>query len=1207
MLTLASTVIVGWNYKIAALVQVFPGLVAMQYNTALGFMALSLAGLGLISNRRTLLVTGGGATVLLGSAVIAEYMQGADPGIDTLFFVPWSRDLTPEVGRMALPSAIGFVMSGAALPFLAFRRSYAALGVMNSVTLSLSLAALVGYAFGSTYLVSSEYGTSMAVHTALAFFAYSIAMLGYAWTRDDSKTKGFPTWTPELSLSLVPVLFYAAATVIPETFITANLVAFALALIASSGLAYVLSNLLTVTVTMKGALMVATPSLFLIAFAGLIANVDHENELNQTSALHSALVTETSQHLLATVVQAESSAQSYLLTKDPVFITGFGEMVANSRRLSSDQVRLVARDPVQERSAVKISILVDERMKALAREMDAIQSGDAAAIAAVTMHRLGASRSDLFDELNVFAAEVSRSSIERGATLDHSWQKANKLLVAGTTAAILLAGLFSAAFSGGMTRRINTIRDNMGRLKQRRHLLPPIGGSDEIAQLDGNFHEMAYALDEVQREEALLREQARVRTAELQRFRSAMDASAEAIFLSDPRSGLILEANSTGLRMTGYSREELMKMGVAALTQISDESDRQLLLQQGASPAGVETTLVTNGGAVLDVELHIQHARVAEGWIDVSVIQDITEQKEAQRRLHQLAHYDALTGLPNRTLFFQNLRNILAQAKEQDLGVVFLSIGLDEFKLVNEAHGHAVGDRVLQAFADRVIRSIRMRDAASRLGSDEIGAVLVMEDENWQPTIVANRILEAIREPFEIEGEKLFITASIGMSIFPDDALDGETLLRHGQAAMHWAKDAARDAFQFYTARMNVEARSRAELLSALKLAIERQEFVLHYQPKARISSNQVSGVEALLRWERPGHGLVSPAVFIPILEESNLILQVGAWVIGQACRQISRWAESDIGPIQVAVNVAGRQFSDGSLTDEVTTALRETGISPALLEFELTESSLMLNTEHTISTLHSLRELGIRISIDDFGTGFSSLAYLRRFPIDRLKIDIAFVREITTNPDDAAIAIAIIQLAHSLKLDVVAEGVESESQLAYLKRHQCDYYQGYYFSRPLTLENLETFLRVKRDDADGRADDFAGDTILLVDDEPEINDTLGWLLEQEGYRVYRAGSATEGFELLAIHEIQVIICDQRMPGISGIEFFDRVKDLYPNPFRIILSGYTDSETILESINRGAIYRFHTKPVDFELLFANLRETFRHYWLLHGKRARDRQ
>ncbi len=315
------------------------------------------------------------------------------------------------------------------------------------------------------------------------------------------------------------------------------------------------------------------------------------------------------------------------------------------------------------------------------------------------------------------------------------------------------------------------------------------------------------------------------------------------------------------------------------------------------------------------------------------------------------------------------------------------------------------------------------------------------------------------------------------------------------------------------------------------------------------------------------------------MLEETGLIVRVGTWVIDAECAQIGEWLHSPIGPMQISVNVAGRQFIEGDLEGDVVKALAKHGIPADLLELELTESSLVANTARIIATLQNLKQLGVQISIDDFGTGYSSLAYLRRFPIDKLKIDIAFIRDITTNPDAAPIAPTIIRMAHGLKLDMIAEGVETEAQLMYLRRHGCDQIQGYYFSRPLPLSEIEQILRDEK--RLPPTDGIAGaplKTLLLVDDEPEILTALQRMLRLEGYNILSALSAAEGFELLALHPVQVIVCDQRMPVMSGADFFDRVKGLYPDALRIILSGYTDLELVMYSINRGSIYRFYTKP-----------------------------
>jgi len=388
-------------------------------------------------------------------------------------------------------------------------------------------------------------------------------------------------------------------------------------------------------------------------------------------------------------------------------------------------------------------------------------------------------------------------------------------------------------------------------------------------------------------------------------------------------------------------------------------------------------------------------------------------------------------------------------------------------------------------------------------------------------------------------------------------------------------------------------------LEAALRRAVEDGEFVLHYQPRVQLDSGRISGVEALIRWERPGHGLVLPRDFLPILEETGLIVRVGRWVIATACEQVAAWLRSPIGPVQVSVNVSGRQFIDGGLDVDVTRSIAEHGIPANLLEVELTEASLLADAERTLGVLRALKALGVRISIDDFGTGYSSLAYLRRFPIDRLKIDIAFIRDVTRNPDDAAIVLAIVRMAHSMKLEAIAEGVETAAQLSYLRRLGCDHMLGYHFSPALTREGVEELLREdRRLPAPEGEPPLEARTLLLVDDEPGDLAALESLLRLDGYRILCAPSAEGAFELLALHRVQVIVCDEDMPGMNGTAFFDRVKDLYPDTFRMLLSGHADTASILGAVNAGAVHRSHLKPWDDRSLRENVNEAFRYHALL---------
>jgi diguanylate cyclase (GGDEF)-like protein len=456
-----------------------------------------------------------------------------------------------------------------------------------------------------------------------------------------------------------------------------------------------------------------------------------------------------------------------------------------------------------------------------------------------------------------------------------------------------------------------------------------------------------------------------------------------------------------------------------------------------------------------------------------------TQREEADRRLPQLAHYDALTNLPNRTLFYESLKKTIRQAEASLRIISVLYLDIDDFKNVNDTLGRAIGDEVLRQFSVRLLECLRVTDMVARLGGDEFGCILFTPDASGDAGVVASKIRESLRQPFEVQGNSIMLTASMGISIYPSDSLDPDTLVKNGDTAMYRSKKAGRDTYRFFTAEMNARAIQKLEQENALRKAVERNEFVLHYQPKVELLKGQITGVEALIRWNRPGYGFVPPSEFISVLEQTGLINQVGAWVLETACKQIAEWKRVGIGEIPVSVNVSGRQFSQVSLKRDVIRIIEENNVHPQLLEFELqteralrensidsdllelelTESSLMTHARKTISILKRLKGLGIRISVDDFGTGYSSLAYVKRFPIDVLKIDRSFVIDIITNPANAAITTAIIEMAHSLDVRVVAEGVETVEQLDFLRERGCDEIQGYYFAPPLPASEISKLL----------------------------------------------------------------------------------------------------------------------------------------------------
>ncbi|MES2879057.1 MAG: EAL domain-containing protein [Pseudomonadota bacterium] len=437
-----------------------------------------------------------------------------------------------------------------------------------------------------------------------------------------------------------------------------------------------------------------------------------------------------------------------------------------------------------------------------------------------------------------------------------------------------------------------------------------------------------------------------------------------------------------------------------------------------------------------------------------------SQRASAEEKLAFLAHHDVLTGLPNRLLLRDRFDFAMGQAERDKTKIAMLFLDLDNFKQINDSLGHAMGDQLLVALAERLRGCIRDSDTICRQGGDEFIILIGGLTEAGTVTRMAQEILDAIAEPFELAGHALTTTFSIGISLFPDDANDFDTLSKNADAALYHAKDSGKNAYSFFASGMNVDALAHMQLQGALRRALKNEEFLLHYQPQIDLTTGRIFGVEALVRWQPPDSPLVPPGNFIPVAEQSGLIIALGEWVLNEACCQAAAWQAAGLPPIVVAVNLSALQFRRGNILDTVTAALARSGLAAQWLELELTESILLQDVEAAMATLHSLKALGVQLSIDDFGTGYSSLSYLKRLAVDKLKIDQSFVRDLATDADDAAIVRAIVQLGHTLQLTVIAEGVETESQRAFLSAYGCDEAQGYLFSRPLTASAIEPLLR---------------------------------------------------------------------------------------------------------------------------------------------------
>jgi diguanylate cyclase (GGDEF)-like protein len=498
-----------------------------------------------------------------------------------------------------------------------------------------------------------------------------------------------------------------------------------------------------------------------------------------------------------------------------------------------------------------------------------------------------------------------------------------------------------------------------------------------------------------------------------------------------------------------------------------------LLREAAASIREGVAHLRENAAASKRQETRLRETRVASSRIKVLqqanaqlVIatikaREMVEQVEnAKAQLSHMAHHDALTGLPNRMLLHDRLGKAIELARRQSTKIAVLYMDLDGFKHINDSLGHAVGDQLLQSVARRLVGCVRHSDTASRQGGDEFVVLLsnVKQAENVASS--AQKILAALAVPYLIDERELRVSVSIGIASYPYDGQDAETLLKSADSAMYHAKDSGRNNYKFFVQEMNVRAVKRQSIEASLHQALERQEFVLHYQAKINLYSNTIVGVEALIRWQHPERGLVPPSEFVPVAEDSGLILGIGRWVLREACLQARAWREAGLPQITVAVNTSAREFSAQDFVENVRMILDDTCLEPRYLELELTESVLMQDEAVTYLVLHALSDMGVKLAIDDFGTGYSSLSYLRRFPVDTLKIDKSFVNRMTSDPEDATIVSAVIGMGRSLKLRVIAEGVETSEQCAFLLALHCDEAQGYYFSRPVAAEAFATLLQ---------------------------------------------------------------------------------------------------------------------------------------------------
>lgn len=542
------------------------------------------------------------------------------------------------------------------------------------------------------------------------------------------------------------------------------------------------------------------------------------------------------------------------------------------------------------------------------------------------------------------------------------------------------------------------------------------------------------------------------------------ESSHEGILITDPEANII-NVNQAFCNITGYSKEEVIGQNPRIMK--SEKHDNKFY-------QNMWDTLLKTGKWQGEVWDRRKDGEIYPKWLSISVVKanngatshfvgmftDITSIKKTEKRLQRLAHNDPLTGLPNRILFNDRLVSALYQSQRNKYLVGLMFLDLDRFKDINDTLGHRAGDQLLIDVARRLKKCVRDTDTVARFGGDEFTVIVTHINNTESIAIVARKMIDALSCPFHLEGHEIHITVSIGITVAPDDGTDMDSLLKYADSAMFYAKARGKNNFQFYSQEMNRKILERLQIENSLRQAINSGEFLLHYQPQVDFQTGLVIGMEALIRWQHPEHGLIPPGKFIPLAEETGLIIPIGEWVLRTACEQTKAWQTKGWAPLRMAINISGTQFKLQNQVETVKRILQETGLDPNYLNLELTESVVMENAKATIKTLNELKKMGVQLSIDDFGTGYSSLSYLKQFPIDILKIDQSFVRDITTDSNDAAIATTIIALAHSLKMKVIAEGVETEKQQLFLRKNNCDGVQGFYFGRPVPAKEFEEKLR---------------------------------------------------------------------------------------------------------------------------------------------------
>ena len=571
----------------------------------------------------------------------------------------------------------------------------------------------------------------------------------------------------------------------------------------------------------------------------------------------------------------------------------------------------------------------------------------------------------------------------------------------------------------------------------------------------------------------------------------------------------------------------------------------------------------------------------------------------AETKLHYLAFYDSRTGLPNGALLDQRLAEMAQHVDTHGGYLILIDIKLQRVNQALQLLGNTGLDEVLQDLALRFERYGGVDTLVSQLAQDEFSLAILEADDANAAMRMAKEVHSLLAEPVKNGDREIFIQAGVGGAVYPIHEADIQYLLRRARAA---AERFGEDGVRLYTPDLDRGLEQRLQMLADLHRALERNEFLLYYQPQLNLKTGEMVGAEALLRWRHPERGIVAPALFIPLLEELGMMPEVGTWVLRAACREIKQWQEQGFEWLRVAVNMSAQQFRMADLVATVKSALEDAGLEAQYLELELTESLILESAERTIQTMHELKKMGVGLSLDDFGTGYSSLSYLHHYPVDRIKIDQSFVRDMTEHAGSAALVRSILSMAGNLGLTTIAEGVETVGQYGYLRKQLCQEMQGFLFSQPVPAQEFTQLLRdgKKFETLDDAAQ--ASYTVLLVDDEQNFLSAMRRAFRNESWKLLTASNAADGLDLLARHGVGVVISDQRMAAMSGTEFLHRVKRMYPDTIRILLTGYADFTTVIDAVNQGDLYKVLSKPIDEKLLREHIKEALRRYEIFYENR-----